>query len=169
VSKRAIGAGLLAVLVFSLSACFPSDANLTQGGKGLPELTAELPPSIETSAMESLTLTISNPGPGDMTSLIVSFSRVGAGGQEELPEPLIDVGVQRKSESIVSIEPEPDSISLDATIYRFDPLAEGESITIVFEIRAPAARGEYANAVVVYDGQDVERARGVRIDTTVTD
>lgn len=150
-------------------ACFPPDTELTDAGRGLPDLTAEIEPVLEPGSTTQLSVIITNPGPGDMTSVIVSFSRVGASAQEELPQPLVDVGVQKESDSIIGSDPEPESISLDAMTYKFAGLREGESVTIVFELKVPKQQGAYANALVAYDGVDVERARGIRINATVSE
>jgi hypothetical protein len=115
-------------------------------------------------------VTIENPGPGDMSSVIVTFARVGpASGGEPLPFPIVDPGADRENPAIVSIEPEPGGISPDAVVFRFGPLPEGETMTVVFSLKVPAEVGPAANSVTVYAGEDPSRARGDRLETQVED
>lgn len=163
--KRTVVAGLtLAVL---MSGCFANSEPTTETGKGLPELTVTFPELVDAGSLQTVEIEISNPGPGDMQSLVVSFSRVGVGGGEELPEPLVDVAIRGQEQQVISIEPSPTSISADGVVYVFDGLAEGESTTIHFEVRVPNVDGRVANSVVIYDAQDVERARGVSLEAEV--
>jgi hypothetical protein len=75
--------------------------------------------------------------------------------------------VDGESPSVVTVEPSPNGISDDAVVYTFDGIAEGEDAAYTFEVRAPDEPGVAANSVQVYDGQEVDRASGVRVETTV--
>jgi hypothetical protein len=67
----------------------------------------------------------------------------------------------------VSVDPEPNAVGENGVIYTFDGLAEGETVTITFEVRAPTQEGPVGNAVQVYEGSDPNRARGVRLEAEV--
>ncbi len=149
-----------------MSGCFGGQ-EVTETGKGLPTVAVEFPPVAAAGSTQDAVFTISNPGPGDMTSLFVSFSRVGAAAADELPDPLVDVSVGEAPSSVVEVAPEPAAVSADGIIYTFPGLAEGESTTITFTLRIPDRDGLAANSVIVYDGQDVERGRGLRLETEV--
>lgn len=155
---------LAAVLVVSLSACFGPDPNVTDSGKGRPVLSVDFPPTATAGSVEEATLTIENPGPGGINVLQVSFALLG---DPQLPDPLIGIGGEDGNPSIVSVEPEPISVSPDGAVYRFDGVAEGETKTITFEIRVPEEPGEVANSIIVGDDADIERSRGVPIRTRV--
>ena len=109
-------------------------------------------------------VTVSNPGPADMDEVVLAFSRIG---DPSLPVPIVEVGTGGQSEGVAGVTPEPIAISPDGVIYRFDGLAEGESMDITFELVMPRAEGEVGNAVTVYDGAEPERARGTRLSTTL--
>ncbi len=109
-----------------------------------------------------------DPGPGDMSSVVVAFSRTGPSpGATALPPPIVDVGFGQTNPAIAAIRPTPAAISPDAVVYRFGPLKTGHSMTIRFTVKVPRTPGVLANAVVVYDGQHPDRARGVRLQTVV--
>jgi hypothetical protein len=99
-----------------------------------------------------------------MDSVVISFSRVG---DPSLPEPIVESGTGGQTEAVTSVSPEPVAVSPDAVNYRFGPLAEGDSMTIRFELLLPDARGEVGNAVQVWDGSEPERAGGDRLSTTL--
>jgi hypothetical protein len=61
----------------------------------------------------------------------------------------------------------PAGISQDGVLYTFEGLDEGESGTFIFDVKVPEQPGTAANSVQVYDGQELERASGVRVETTV--
>jgi hypothetical protein len=154
-----------ALLVVS---CYGADPNVTPEGAGLPELEIEFPERAESDSVQRAVLTITNPGPRPMTTVVVAFARVGpSGAGAELPAPIVDGGAQRKNPAIMSIEPEPRAVSLAAVEFTFDGLAEGESTDITFELRVPGAPGEAANSVTVYEGSDPSRIRGARLQTMV--
>lgn len=161
---RVICAVLLAPI--ALGACFAGrNPDVTPSGEGLPRLSLTFPKAVKSGTTEIAVVEVTNPGPGDMDSVLVAFSRVGAAGVTELPTPIVDSGVGGRNPAVVAIEPEPNSVSSDAVVFAFDGLEEGESITIEFTLRMPDERGPAANAIIVYDGQDVGRARGVRLET----
>ena len=155
---------LQAVIVGGLllcGACYGGpDPGLTSTGKGKPEVTATLPATGEPGATVVARIRVSNPGPGDMESVVLAFSRIG---DPDLPEPIVDVGSGGQSEGVGSVDPEPVAVSQDGVIYRFAALAEGDSMQIKFEFVLPKSDGEVGNAVLVYDGADPERAKGTRL------
>jgi len=158
---------LLAVLAVAAS-CYGSDANLTESGKGLPELSVEFPERSAPGTTQRALLTVTNPGPGRMSSVVVSFARVGPRrGGSELPVPIVDGAAKGVNPAVVDITPKPNEISTAAVEFFFDGLAEGETAEIVFELEVPTTRGEAANSVTVYDGSEPKRARGARLQTIV--
>jgi hypothetical protein len=160
--RRLLAAALSLLL---LAACFGgTDPNVTESGEGKPTLSIEFPPTVEPESQEVATLRVENPGPGDMNSLQVSFVALGA---SDLPDPLVGFGAKGENPSIVSVDPEPRAVSIDGVVYTFDGLAEGESTEIVFTIRTPGFQGRFANSVIVADGSDPDRSRGVPLETRV--
>jgi hypothetical protein len=162
---RAIAAAVAAV-VLTVS-CFGPDPEVTASGKGLPQLSIEFPQTSEPGSTHTATLTVENPGPQPMTSVVVAFLRVGPAQGGQLPEPIVDGAAKHKNPAILGIEPKPEAISQAAVVFTFDGLREGESTTIAFRLKVPGTLGEAANSVTVYDGSDPTRARGVRLQTTV--
>jgi hypothetical protein len=151
----------LVAVVVSSGACYRGpDPDLTQTGKGRPTVVADFPEQAEAGDTVDAVIKVTNPGPGDMVSIVVAFSRLG---DPSLPTPIVEVGTGGSSEGVAGVDPEPKVISPDGVIYRFDGLPEGESTSITFELVMPAIRGEVGNAVTVYDGSEPERARGARI------
>ena len=152
---------LLLVVLLVFGGCYRGpDPDLTETGKGRPDVTATAPPDAEPGDTVEAVIEVTNPGPGDMTSVVVAFSRIG---DPRLPTPIVEVGRGGRSEGIAGVRPEPDVISPDGVIYRFGGLAEGESMEITFELVMPNLRGDVGNAVTVYDGSEPGRARGTRI------
>src|SRR5687768_5860921 len=152
-----------------LPACFGPDPNLTETGKGKPVITAEFPETAASGAIETATLTVENPGPADMSSVVVAFVTVGvAAASGPLPNDLVPITTSGDNPAVVSITPEPRSVSDDGVVYVFDGLAEGDSMEIAFRIRIPAEPGPAASSVSVYAGDEADRIRGLRIETTVT-
>lgn len=152
-----------------LPACFGPDPNLTETGKGKPVITAEFPETASGGAIETATLTIENPGPGDMSSVVVAFVTVGvAAASGPLPNDLVPITTSADNPAVVSITPEPRSVSDDGVVYVFDGLEEGETMEIAFRIRVPTEPGPAASSVSVYAGDEADRIRGLRIQTTVT-
>jgi hypothetical protein len=146
--------------------CFGADPNETTEGKSRPVITAEFPDITEPGAVETLSLAIENPGPGDFSSLFVAFSRVGAAEGVSLPQPIVDVPGKGKPSAVVEVRPDPVKVA-EGIRFRFPALPEGESVDVVFELRTPEKAGLAANSVQVYDGAEPERIRGVLLSTRV--
>lgn len=154
----------MAALVFA--SCYGGpDPNLTKDGLSKPELTLEFPEETTAGSTQTAELTILNPGPGDMDSLVVAFSRLG---DPKLPAPIVDVSPRDDDGGTVrDVVPEPQAVSPDGVIYTFDGLDEGRELVIRFSLRVPPVSGPAGNAILVYEGSDPERARGVRLETEV--
>jgi len=160
--KRLVLGCLLAAF---FAGCYLPDPDLTPEGKGLPVVTlGDFPATVAPGSRHSVALTIENPGPSDMESIVVAFSRLG---DPALPEPIVDVAPRGDTGPVEAVEPEPDAVSQDGVIYRFGSLEEGDTLTIVFELSIPQIDGPAGNAVQVYDGAEPDRARGVRLETRV--
>ncbi len=155
------------VVAFVLVSCYGPDPNETPSGEGLPRLAIDFPATSPPGSTRTATLTVENPGPKPMTSVVVAFLRVGPAQGGGLPEPIVDGAAQHENPAIVEIDPEPRAVSLAAVRFTFDGLEEGESTTIRFRLRIPRIVGEAANSVTVNDGSDPDRARGVRLQTMV--
>jgi hypothetical protein len=156
----------LVALALVATACFGPDANQTEEGEGLPFITAEFPDVTEPGATETLSLVVENPGPGDLSSVFVTFSRVGAAEGKSLPTPIVDVVPKGESSPILAIRPEPVKQAQDIR-FRFAGLPEGETMELEFDLRMPTQAGVAANSVQVYDGGDPDRIRGVLLSTRV--
>lgn len=156
-------AALLGLVVFT--ACAGPDPNLTESGTGKPQVTAEFPEQAAAGQVVTAVITITNPGPEDMTSVVVSFARVG---DPSLPYPIVEPLPNRARAGIDDIRPDPTGESPPDATYTFGPLAEGDSTTLEFDLVIPDRDGTVGNSVQVYDGAEPERARGVRIETEVT-
>jgi hypothetical protein len=154
----------LAVAVLAPAGCWRGASDLSPSGKGEPELGIEFPASAAPGSVHTARLRVTNPGPGDISRVAVSFALVGAPAAQGLPAPVVDAGRPR---AVVSVSPRPTSVSPDGVVYRFGALPEGGSMTIEFGLRVPRRRGLAANSVTVYDDVDPSRARGVRLETTV--
>lgn len=157
-----VSAGVAVLLL--LGGCFVPDPGLTDSGKGRPRLTLDFPENAAPGSVATAEIVVSNPGPEDMGSVVVAFSRLG---DPELPPPLVEVASRDGSNAVRAVEPEPVAVSSDQIVYRFAGLDEGAEMTITFEIEVPTQPGSAGNAVLVYDGGDPERARGVRLETEV--
>ena len=73
-----------------------------------------------------------------------------------------------ESASIIEVEPSPRATSHDGVVFTFDGLAEGERrVLFIPSDGAGSKPGVAANSVQVYDGQEIDRAAGVRVETTV--
>lgn len=156
---------ILSAIALSLSGCYSGpDPNLTESGKGLPEVTASMPEKASPGDTVEAVVTVTNPGPAAIDEVVVAFSRIG---DPDLPVPIVEVGAGGQSEGVAGVTPKPIAISPDGVIYRFEGLAEGDSMDITFELVMPRAEGEIGNAVTVYDGAEPERARGTRLATTL--
>ncbi len=153
-----IGIGLAVVLV---AAVLISTRDVPEGIEGRPVIAVDFPAVSEPGSVQTATFTITNPGPGRMDSLFLSFARVG------IDIPIVEVGVQHENPYIVAIDPEPDAVSIDAVVFRFAGLDEGETMTVSFDLKIPTERGIAANSVTAYPGEDSQRAKGVRLQTQV--
>ena len=154
----------LASLVLILGSCYGPDASLTESGKSKPELELQFPSTTTPGATEVAELTITNPGPQVMDSLVVAFSRLG---DPDLPAPVVDVAPPNGEGAVREVSPKPKGISPEGIIFTFDGLDADGSMTISVTLVMPAETGPAGNAILVYDGQDPERARGVRLETEV--
>lgn len=148
-----------------LGACTGPDPNLTERGTGKPQVTAEFPDQASAGDVVTATITITNPGPEDMSTVVVSFARVG---DPSLPYPIVEPLPNRARAGIADIRPEPTGESPPDATYTFGPLPEGESTRIEFDLLIPEREGTVGNSIQVYDGAEPERARGVRIETEVS-
>jgi hypothetical protein len=165
VTKRLLVA-LLALA--SLAACFGPDPNLTESGQAKPLLSAEFPPEVEAGAAATATLTVENPGPGDIGTVTVAFAGVGApAASGPLPNDLVPITTSSANPALRSVDPEPTEVSDDGVVYYFGALPEGETLEIAFEIVVPEQPGPAAASVSVYDGNDPDRIRGLRLETEV--
>lgn len=154
-----------AFLLLLLTSCFNNtNSNLTESGEGKPLVSIAFPPSVEPDVDEVATMTIENPGPGDMDSVLVTFAILG---RSDLPDALVGFGQNGKNPSITAVEPKPVDVSIDGVVYRFDGIPEGEEMTIEFTIHTPVEPGVYANSVTASDGTDLDRAKGLPLETRV--
>lgn len=141
-------------------------------GPGQPQLELSFPAKAASSTVETATLVVTNPGPENIETLVVSFSLVGSAGGT-VSEPLVASGARKRSPSIADVRPEPGGVSLDGVVFRFagpsssPVLAAGEEIGLEFDIRVPRRPGLSASSVQVYAGEDSERGQGVRLETEV--
>lgn len=147
-----------------LLGCTGPDPNLTESGTGKPEVSAEFPAEAAVGDVVTASIRITNPGPEDMVSIVVSFARVG---DPSLPYPIVEPLPDRARAGIRDIRPEPTGESPPDATYTFGPLAEGDSTTIEFDLVIPDHDGVVGNSVQVYDGAEPQRARGVRIEIEV--
>ena len=158
----------LAVGALLVIAVFISTRDVPTGLEGRPDITVEFPEASDPGSVQTATFTVTNPGPDRMDSLFLAFARVGpAQGGGKLPYPIVDPGAQHENPAIVAIDPEPEAVSINAVVFRFEGLDEGESVTISFDLRVPEDTGPAANSVTAYPGEDPQRAKGVRLETEV--
>jgi hypothetical protein len=145
-----------------------SDAGLTEGGKGYPELSIDFPEAARASETARAVLTVSNPGPGDIDTVAVAFATIAPSpGTREFPIPIVGIGSGGENPTVLEVSPEPRAVSDDGVVYTFEGIEEGDSTSITFTLKMPVQPGIAANSVQVYDGRDIERARGIRLQTTV--
>ena len=157
------------MLVLSLTACFGPDPNLTESGKGKPLIAADFPEQADAGSVATATLTVENPGPGDIGTVTVAFAGVGVpAASGPLPVDLVPITTSSENPAFRSIDPEPEDVSDDGVVYYFGALPEGETLEIAFDIVVPDEPGPAASSVSVYDGNDTERIRGLRLETEVT-
>jgi hypothetical protein len=160
-------AALMAAVAL-LGACYRADSDLTASGAARPAFEIDFPAESPPGSTQTATLTIMNPGPKDMSAVVVAFARVGpAEGGAGLPTPIVDGGFKGRNPAVADIRPEPTETSRAAMEFFFGPLAEGETTKIEFDLVVPEVAGEAANSVTVYDGSDPERIRGARLSTEI--
>lgn len=148
--------------LLALAACYPN-LPASDEERGRPALSLDFPSSTAPGSVETADLTVTNPGPEPMSSIVVAFSRLG---DPSLPAPIVDVAPPKGEGAVKNVTPEPTGSS-EGIIFTFDGLKDGESTTISFDLVMPVEDGPAGNAILVYDGQDTERARGVRLETEV--
>jgi hypothetical protein len=148
-----------AALTLLLAACFGAGSD---SGPPPPEISIDFPASAEAGSVQTMTLTVTNPGPEPMSSVLVTFARVG------LDTPIVDAAARRNNPAVVSVDPEPLTVDEAGVVYQFDGLATGESATIEFRLKVPLRQGVAANSVQVSDGGAPNRIGGKRLETTVT-
>jgi hypothetical protein len=165
----------LSSLLLLGAVCAGPDTTTTDRGQALPQVQVRFPDEAAPAAVETATIEVSNPGPGDIESLFVAFSLVGVGGSDGVAEPLVEIGARARSPSVVAVRPKPDATSSDGVTYKFsDPegsrpvLEAGRSFEVQFDVRVPAEPGRAASSVQVYAGEDPERSRGALLETEVT-
>lgn len=167
--RRLAAAASLALL--ALPSCLGPDPNLTESGQGKPEITVEFPARAPVGSTQEATFTVTNPGPGAIDVLAIAFARLG---DPKLPQPIVDVA-PRGERAVLEIDPRPTAVSRDGVVYAFGPaqgeagpvLGVGESLEITFRLSMPVTPGPAGNSVQAYDGDEVERARGVRLETEI--
>jgi hypothetical protein len=154
-----------------LPACLGPDPNLTESGRGKPDIAVEFPARVPAGSTQEATFTITNPGPGAIDVLAIAFARLG---DPKLPQPIVEVA-PRGEGAVLEIEPDPMAVSRDGVVYAFgssggesEPaLGVGDSLEIIFTLAMPRTPGPAGNSVQAYDGDEVERARGVRLETEI--
>jgi hypothetical protein len=167
--RRKLAAAAATALL--LSSCLGPDPNLTESGQGKPEITVEFPAEVPAGSTQEATFTVTNPGPGAINVLAIAFARLG---DPKLPQPIVDVA-PRGQRAVLEIDPEPRAVSRDGVVYAFgtaggeaEPILRvGESLEITFRLSMPVTPGPAGNSVQAYDGSEVERARGVRLETEI--
>ncbi|HVM34352.1 MAG TPA: hypothetical protein VM784_03310 [Actinomycetota bacterium] len=147
-------------LLFVAVGCF-GDGELTSSGKGRPQVEVEFPASVRAGSVADATITVTNPGPGDMSGVAITFARVGNF------YPIVDVASGGENPAVANVDPEPDRVDRAAVVYRFGALREGESGVYRFGLVVPDRRGPAANSVTVSAAEDLERIRGLRLETVV--
>lgn len=153
-----IGVGLAVVLI---AAVLISTRDVPEGIEGRPVIAVDFPAQSDPGSVQTATFTITNPGPGRMQSVFLSFARVG------IDVPIVQAGSQHENPYIVAIDPEPEAVSLEGVVFRFAGLDDGETMTVSFDLEIPTERGIVANSVTAYPGEDPQRAKGIRLETRV--
>lgn len=153
---------------FAFSACFAEDQDLAPSGRGLPVISVDFPEEVPAGSVQDAVVHVANPGPGDINFLSVTFALIAPRqGSAEFPRPIVGQGNPDDHPDVEGVTPEPRAVSGDGVVFNFGPLAEGEETTIVFTLRMPDEPGPAANSLQVGDGQEIERARGLRLETVV--
>ncbi len=154
-----------AAVTIALVGCAGPDPNLTESGKGKPVVTAAFPETAAPGDVVTAVIEVENPGPGDIEPIVVAFTRVG---DPSLPLPIVEPRRGLREAGIEDIRPEPRGASPTDSTFTFEGVREGESTTIEFDLRIPPdAEGTFGNVIQVYDGAEIDRARGARIQLEV--
>ena len=158
--RRVAAAGIVLVM---LPACF-----LFREHDDDPVLDADMPATAEAGEVVTAALTVENPGPEDMSNVVVAFATVGvAAASGPIPSELVPVTTTADNPVIESVQPAPVDVSPDGVVYVFEGLGADEQTTISFDIRVPEQAGPAANSVSVYAGDDTERISGLLLQTVV--
>ncbi|MDQ3953295.1 MAG: hypothetical protein M3279_10100 [Actinomycetota bacterium] len=151
------------VLLLALPACF-----LFREHDDDPILGVAIPATASPGEVVSAEVTVENPGPEDMSRVVVAFATVGvAAASGPIPNELVPVTTTSDNPVIESVEPAPSSVSDDGVVYVFGALEAGEETTITFDLRVPEQSGPAANSLSVYSGDDTERISGLLLQTVV--
>ena len=163
--RRLLPWGVLVVIVVGI---FVQRARIARESPAAsdPILVVDFPETVEAGSVQQAVFEIENPGAEDIDRLWISFSLVGVAGGASLPEPLVGPVARGAEPSVVDVDPEPQTAA-QGVRFGFGPLDAGETTTIEFDIRVPETPGPAANAVLIYDGTEPQRARGVALETTV--
>ncbi|MFN2388693.1 MAG: hypothetical protein ABR575_03680 [Actinomycetota bacterium] len=154
-----------AAVALAGAACFrEAGPGVTEKGLGIPVLSIDFPASVAPGSVQDAKLTITNPGPGEMTSVLVAFSALG---DPSLPAAIVGLGRKQANPAVVNVSPDPTAVSPDGVVYVFGRLGAEETTTITFRLRMPDRTGPAANAIQVYEGEDIDRARGIALRTVV--
>lgn len=152
-----------AAVLLMLPACF-----LFREHDDDPVLDAAIPGTAEPGEVVMATLSVENPGPDDMGSVVVAFATVGvAAASGPLPNELVPITTTVDNPVIASVDPAPVEVSPDGVVYVFEGLDAGEATELSFDIRVPEQPGPAANSVSVYSGDDTERVSGLLLQTVV--
>lgn len=154
-------APFLAAVAVAATACFGAETDVTASGKGLPRVELDFPLRTRAGSVATATFTVSNPGPGDMQGVAITFARVGNS------YPIVDAGSRRRNPAVAGIDPAPRGIDSTGVVYRFGGLGAGDSAAYEFRLIVPDRRGPAANSVTVSAAEDLERMRGLRLETVV--
>lgn len=147
-----------AVALLTTGACF-ANSHVTESGLGLPVVVVDFPAEADGGTVETASFSISNPGPGAMAGITITFARVGN------DFPIVDTGGNGENPAISRVSPEPLSVDAAAVVYRFDGIPEDGEITIDFDLLIPDRTGVVANSVTVSASEDPQRVEGLRLET----
>ena len=157
--RRALAASFAAL---ALASC----AGTSDAQKPLPQIS--FPKQVAAGSVQRAHLHISNPGSKALDSVVVAFSDLGrVADKTQIPAPIVGPGFKGHNPAIIDVRPKPVAVSDDGLVYRFGGLAGGESEDITFSLKVPVKPGLAANAVIVSDGSDLKRSRGVPLSTQV--
>lgn len=162
--KPVVAAALFAAGALVLSGCASSGTDAQK-----PEPSLSFPKQVPARSVKKASLRITNPGSPAIDIIVVAFSDLGRAPNEPgIPEPIVRPGFGGKNRSVLAVTPKPVAVSDDGLVYRFGRLGAGQEMRITFALRMPARPGLAANAVIVSDGSDPNRSRGVALSTHVS-